>query len=181
VRSHPSVYESDATFSPDLEYRYSLWRRWSPAATLMVIGLNPSTADEVTDDATVRRCMGFASQWGYGALNLVNVFAYRTTDPHGLYRVSSPVGLSNWSCICSSALAIASSGGAILAAWGAHGALQDAGNRLAQRMDDFQIGAACLGRTSSGQPRHPLYLPYAAAPEPFVGDGGSLCRGRDDG
>ena len=73
--------ERGADISPCGRYRYSLWRKWGPGATCMFVGLNPSTADETADDPTIRRCMAFARDWGYGALCMANLFAYRATDP----------------------------------------------------------------------------------------------------
>ena len=63
-------------------HRYTLHRSWmGNGGVVNFIMLNPSTADEVTDDATVRRCVGFAKRWGYCGLVVTNLFAYRATDP----------------------------------------------------------------------------------------------------
>lgn len=70
-----------AEFSPDRRYRYILTRRWSPAPMLGCIGLNPSTADELQDDPTVRRWMGFARRDGFGGIVVGNLFAFRATNP----------------------------------------------------------------------------------------------------
>ena len=76
-----------AIFSSDRIFRYILWRTWNEQnGHLMVIGLNPSTADETQDDPTIRRCVGFARQWGYGGLYMLNLFAYRATDPSELMK-----------------------------------------------------------------------------------------------
>jgi hypothetical protein len=77
-----------ATFSPCARYRYRLWRDWDatkPALTFVM--LNPSTADEVTNDATIERCQRRAIEGGFGRLNVVNIFAYRSTDPDVLYSL----------------------------------------------------------------------------------------------
>ena len=66
---------SGANFSRCRRYRYTLWRRWDPERPLvMIIGLNPSTADACQDDPTIRRCIGFARVWGYGGLVVTNLF-----------------------------------------------------------------------------------------------------------
>jgi hypothetical protein len=71
-----------ANFSTCRTWRYTLTRQWSFVHPLaMFIGLNCSTADETQDDPTVRRCMGFARDWGYGGLLMTNLFAFRATDP----------------------------------------------------------------------------------------------------
>ncbi len=71
-----------AHLSPDRLYRYWLIRRWDAnRALLCVIGLNPSRADEVQDDPTLRKIIGFAMNLGFGGVLVLNVGAYRTKDP----------------------------------------------------------------------------------------------------
>ncbi len=79
------------------EYRYSLSRIWDeslPAIAFLM--LNPSTADGSQDDPTIRRCISYAKQWGYGVLHVVNLFAYRATDPQDLLEVLDPIGPENF-------------------------------------------------------------------------------------
>ena len=65
-----------AEFSPDRVYRYALYRTWGrDKRRVLFVGLNPSTADESVDDPTIRRCKGFAADWGYGGLIMANLFA----------------------------------------------------------------------------------------------------------
>ena len=76
---------TDAVFSDCRKYRYALWRVWDESKPVAVfIGLNPSTADEVNDDPTVKRCVNFAQEWGYGGLCMANLFAFMATDPEVL-------------------------------------------------------------------------------------------------
>ncbi len=85
------MLESGAHLSPCRQYRYRLWRDWDPGAGRCVfVGLNPSTADEHTDDPTIRKCVGFAKRWGFGAIDMVNLFAYRSTSPKGLLTQECP-------------------------------------------------------------------------------------------
>jgi hypothetical protein len=96
-----------AISSPCRTYRYSLFRVWNPKfPSVMFVGLNPSTADEQEDDPTVRRCVGFARKWNFGGLILVNLFAYRSTDPAGLLEAEDPVGPGNDKHILASARAV---------------------------------------------------------------------------
>src|SRR5207249_5914720 len=83
--------------SPCRQYRYVLWREWDKtnASYVLFVGLNPSTADETEDDPTIRRCMNYAKRWGYGALCMVNLFAYRATDPDAMKAHPQPVGTEN--------------------------------------------------------------------------------------
>jgi hypothetical protein len=90
------LLESSAVFSTCRRYRYVLrriWDRSTPPA--MFVGLNPSTADEVKDDPTVRRCIGYAKRWGFGGLIMTNIFAFRSTDPNALVELDDPVGPRN--------------------------------------------------------------------------------------
>ena len=81
-------------------YRYALWRHWDSdwngqgdSNSVMFIGLNPSTADATEDDPTLRRCIGFAKSWGFGGLYMLNVFAYRATDPRLMKRQKPKVAI----------------------------------------------------------------------------------------
>jgi hypothetical protein len=127
----------------------------------MVVGLNPSTADECTDDPTVRRCLGFARRWGFGHLVLANLFALRTTDPAGLREATDPVGPENDVHLS----ACAGEADVILAAWGAGGALCGRDDAVCHLLRDREL--LCLGRTLAGQPRHPLYVGGDRQPEVY--------------
>lgn len=136
-------------------YRYLLTRIWGEARPLAnFIMLNPSTADGTTDDPTIRRCMAFARAWGYGGLLVSNLFAFRATDPHELYRTEAPVGHENDAAITACALA----SGLHVAAWGVHGSLMNRGQAVRTLLWGIRP-LTCLGMTKSGQPRHPLYMP----------------------
>lgn len=154
--------ESSATFSPCRTYRYSLWRRWGAPEQgyAMFIGLNPSTADEVEDDPTIRRCVQFAKDWGYGALCMTNIFAFRATDPAVMKAQPEPVGPDTDAVL----VALAKTAGVVVAAWGNHGS---------HRGRDQQVIAllprlACLKVTKARQPSHPLYLPRTLKPVPYA-------------
>lgn len=149
------TYEAGAIFSPCLTYRYNLWRRWDddkPACGFIM--LNPSTADENTLDPTLRRCVSFANQWGYGSLYVANIFALRSTDPKTLYASRDPVGPSNEAAI----RAVAGLADLLVCAWGVHGALHGRGKEVREML----TAPRCLGTTKDGHPRHPLYLPRDA-------------------
>jgi len=73
-------------------YRYSLTRRWSPGPLLGWVMLNPSRADALVDDPTIRRCVGFARRWGFAGIVVRNLYALRATDPRELSRHPAPVG-----------------------------------------------------------------------------------------
>jgi len=155
-----ALLESTAAFSPCRSYRYSLWRRWGPPdqGYAMFVGLNPSTADEVDDDPTVRRCIQFAKDWGYGALCMTNIFAFRATDPAVMKAHPEPIGPETDAAL----VELAKNARVVVAAWGNNGV---------HRARDRQVVAllpnlSCLKVTKAGQPWHPLYLSKALKPVP---------------
>lgn len=150
-------------FSPCRLYRYTLWREWDMANTsyLMVIGLNPSTADESKDDPTIRKCIGFAKRWGFGALCMTNLFAWRDTDPAKMKKVPNPVGIDNHHHV----LQCAADAGMVLAAWGVHGKHQNQDLNVRQWVASAGKMLHCLRPTKDGSPGHLLYIPYEEKPQ----------------
>lgn len=160
-----------ALFSVDRSYRYLLWRVWDWSLPyLNVIGLNPSTADQLKLDPTCKRCETRAKSLGYGGYVMTNLFAFKSTDPRGLLTVPDPEGIdeNNWT-LCH----IAGQAGMVLAAWGVHGALRNRDKvvvgllRCHFEMCGREAGLYCIGTTHDGHPRHPLYVSYSAQPQPF--------------
>ena len=144
-----------AEFSPDRKYRYTLWReRGLPLVNgyVQFIGLNPSTADETTDDPTVTRMWRFAWLWGYGRLCVTNAFAYRATDPRHMMAQPDPVGANNDDHI----LTVAHGASLIVCAWGVNGTHMNREAVLLEKLSDYPL--CHLGLTKRGHPKHPLYL-----------------------
>lgn len=150
--------KSSAVISADGKYRYKLGRYWgretAPAVWIM---LNPSTADAVDDDPTIRRCISFAKRWGFGGIEVYNLFALRSRDPIRMETAEDPVGPENdyW------LTAAAQSGTTIIAAWGACQTLLQ--SRRAARVVELLVQSRAanptsLGLTKAGHPRHPLYV-----------------------
>jgi hypothetical protein len=159
------MIEMGATFSPCRTWRYSLTRRWAhDGPLLMVIGLNPSTADETQDDPTIRRCIGFAKREGMTGLVMANLFAFRATDPRTMRRADDPIGPDNdmWLSMLRDLCDLR------LAAWGVHGHYRDRARDVMER--GLLSHVYCLGLTKGGTPRHPLYLAADTPLEPFHGD-----------
>lgn len=146
----------DATFSECGLYRYSLSRVWGPGPRVAWIMLNPSTADASRDDPTIRRCLSFTREWGYDGIEVVNLFAWRATDPRELVKAQADgldvVGPENDTMIrfCCARSKVC------VAAWGAH---QLAAPRAARIWVPISKRLQCLGFTQNGSPRHPLYTP----------------------
>ena len=152
---------SDKAIISDCEtYRYWLTRkipsalRWIKPITFIM--LNPSTADASENDPTIRRCIDYAKQWGFTDLIVVNIFAYRATDPKELKSLDyvSAVGSKNDRAIQS---ALELSGGLCICAWGNHGDYLDRGEHVVKMLVEQQYEINCLKVNSSGAPAHPLY------------------------
>lgn len=124
--------------------------------------LNPSKADAEVNDPTIRRCIGFAQAWGYGSLDVVNLFAYRATKPKDLRQAVDPVGESCDRILIESAR----SAQMILLAWGNHGQYQKRGQDVIRLLAELEP-LHCLGQTQTGEPRHPLYLKRETQPTPY--------------
>lgn len=159
----PELMTRDAVISDDGVYRYRLVRCWEPAEDLMhVVMLNPSTADHKDDDPTIRRLIGFAKREGCGGINVMNLYAYRATEPAVLRGVVNPIGPQNRYWLRQMAKEAMSQGRAVICAWG------DFENALpfnmgSETMHMFRTNGVtlkCFGMTVSRfpQPRHPLYI-----------------------
>ena len=165
--AQPSLFVAPSDichFSPCRTWRYWLRRSWdAELEPLVVIGLNPSTADENYDDPTVRRCVNYARAWGHGGLVMLNIFAYRSTDPAGLTAPGvSPVGAEN-----DQALIEQTMGRRVVCAWGVHGKLLDRGAEVLRLINPGAKEVLCLGVTKEGYPKHPLYLRADLKPIPY--------------
>lgn len=146
-------------------YRYRLERTWDDAlAPALFVMLNPSTADATVDDPTVRRCIGFARSWGCGGVVVVNLFAFRATDPAALLSAADPVGPDNFRHVID-AIEV-DKPAKVVCAWGAH-RLPPMGNEMVARIRMTGRELHCLGMTMAGCPRHPLYVPASADLVPF--------------
>ncbi len=161
-----------ATWGPQGEasaYRYRLWRNLElsiterPLRSVGFVMLNPSTATAELDDPTIRRCIGFARAWGFERMNVVNIFALRSTDPRALYGsdVIDAVGPMNDHAI----LETAHECEFLVAAWGCHGKLNGRGEAVRNLLAAHDLRVLRL--TRGGFPAHPLYLPSALVPSPW--------------
>lgn len=152
----PKQYlENDAVISECGRYRYLLRRTWDysgPRALLIM--LNPSTADARQDDATIRSCVRLLAGLEYGSMEVVNVFAYRATNPDELAKQPDPIGPQNLECI---EAAIGRCAVAICA-WGAYPPARQHAAELLNVIRSRWPAVYCFGRTKGGAPKHPLYI-----------------------
>lgn len=153
----------------DGPYRYRLWRIWDELGDRLAwVMLNPSTANEMDPDPTMTKCMGFARRWGFGGIEIVNLYAFRTAYPKILRAAIKEhgepyaVGPRNQEYIES----VLSRAKTVVAAWGARPFAIDRAAAI-QTTLALHPNHICLGITDEGHPRHPLYIPYARVPQPF--------------
>lgn len=147
-----------ARISLDRIYRYTLWRRWSSGTRyVQFIGLNPSTADETYDDPTIRKCVKFARTWGFDAICMTNLFAYRATKRRVMLSAPDPVGFGNDRWL----LRTARDASLIVAAWSRDGAFNNRAGQVCNMLAEYDL--YCL-RITQTQPWHPLYLPDSTRP-----------------
>ncbi len=150
--------EKDALISSDGKYRYRLSRIWDGTiGNVVFIGLNPSTADANLDDPTIRRCIGFAKDWGFGGLTMLNLFAYRATNPKELKKVADPIGPKNLNWLRFYARQ------AIVCCWGSDPMAKDWSKEVLKLIPR----PMALAFTKDGHPRHPLYLKKSLTPIGF--------------
>lgn len=163
--------ESNAVISRCGHYRYLLTRLLSGMSPpLIFCMLNPSTADAEIDDPTIRRCLGFAKREDAHSLVVVNLYAWRATQPKDVPSMNDPfddpVGPENDSTL----LYVAQNGGRrIVCAWGA-GAERERVVAVCKALREAQVDLLCLGTTKHGHPRHPLYVRGDQPLVPFKGD-----------
>lgn len=155
-------YRGGAWFDPGRSYRYLLWRAWGDAGRFVLfILLNPSTADQDTNDPTVERCERRARALGFDGLLVANLLAMRATDPDRLRDAPDPIGPQN-DAVLSLVQPLARQ---TICGWGAHSCWPSRGRTLRERL---KRPLYHLGLTRDGQPRHPLYLPYSAQPQAWI-------------
>ena len=145
-----------ADISEDGKYRYRLWREWGSNGRLPWIMLNPSTADATVDDATIRKCIGFAKRWGYGGIEVVNLFALRATDPKVCRAAFDWGGERNDRAIIS-----AVAGVGVVCAWGNFPWASARAKIVLTLVRDAASEVVCLGYSANGSPYHPLMQPYS--------------------
>ena len=153
--------KSGAVFSDCRKFRYALWRMWDEDKPLvMIIGLNPSTADEKVNDPTITRCISFACSWGYGGVCVTNLFGFRATAPTELKSYHDPIGKENDAWVHEMAKEAAIK----VAAWGNHGKFLNRSVEFLSSLDQLH----CIKMNKSGEPAHPLYLKAELKPVPMI-------------
>jgi hypothetical protein len=126
----------------------------------MFVGLNPSTADENTDDPTLTRCINFAKSWGFGGVCMANLFAFRATQPKDMKSAKNPIGPKNNQWLQQ----LANEAGLVVAAWGNDGSYLNRSGQIRELLPEMH----CLKLNKSGEPAHPLYQKADLRPVQWV-------------
>ena len=143
--------KKDAILSEDRKYRYVLSRIWDESKPLVVIiGLNPSTADEKDDDNTIKKCINFSKNWGYGGLYMLNLFAFRATAPSDMFNASSPIGEENSKYIEK----YSKLSDKVICSWSNNGNFKNRSKEVLLNIENKFY----LKLNKTGEPAHPLYL-----------------------
>lgn len=156
----PTIHRG-AEFSPCQKYRYRLWRQWGEGRPLCMLMLNPSRADCEKNDPTVERQQRRAVQLGFDGLIVVNLFAFRSTDPAIMLAQADPVGPDNDAAI----LRAVSEAGMTICAWGTDGGHRGRSAAVLKLLAGRELH--CLVRCKDGEPGHPLYVGYGVLPVVF--------------
>lgn len=155
-------------FSRCRKYRYRLTR--GVGYLMPVVMLNPSTADAVVDDPTIRRLLGFAARGlraypsqapvRYDGIDVVNLYGLRATNPKDMLAAADPYGPDNDAHLAAFCQWYRNQ--PIIVAWGTHARREAVDRFLAIAREHSAAGRlVCFGYTQAGHPRHPLYLSYS--------------------
>lgn len=143
-----------ATKSKDGKYRFKLWRLWDRSKPMVLwIGLNPSLADGLRDDPTLRRMRAFSKGFGFGGFYVCNLFSLVTPYPDVLFKsTEDPIGAPEGNSVI---VELALTADTIICCWGANAPEE----RVVDVMSDLSVHKLyCLGMNKDGSPKHPLYL-----------------------
>jgi hypothetical protein len=159
-----------AVISPCGLYRYRLERRIDIGPSVLVIMLNPSTADAEKNDPTIGKLIGFGTRLGWGRIMVGNLFGLRSTNPKALQTASDPIGPDNDYHLRQ----MLRESHQVVLAWGAKhklpATLREAwAPAIIDMVQAFDRTPMRFGElTQCGQPRHPLMLAYATPLLPWA-------------
>lgn len=178
---------NDAEFSLDGLERLWLSRKVADTGPVgLIIGLNPSTAGATENDATIRKEIGFAKQWGWSGFWKGNLFTRIETVSTKLKNMSCQMAIGEHGVEVLDVMI--RSCDPIVVCWGSavpkhmthrirevHGTLR--GTRC------HATGAImCFGLSKDGSPKHPLYLGYDTPMTTYkIPDSMGSIRRRGDG
>lgn len=153
-----------AMFSECGLFRLRLDRRLADQGLVFAyFGVNSATATADDNDHTVTKWNGFTARNGGARYIVGNAFAFCATDVRELGKAADPIGPDNDRYLAE----ITAEADILVPCWGSRGKLPP---RLRPRLDlvaDMIFAAAkpvkIFGLTNSGDPLHPLTLPYTTS------------------
>ncbi|TCC97485.1 DUF1643 domain-containing protein [Pedobacter frigidisoli] len=131
---------------------------------LLVIGLNPSIANDSIPDPTIKKVMGFAEGNGFDSFIMLNLYPQRATNPSDLHlEINELLMEENLRHIETILLNIPNS--MIMASWGEkireRQYFKKCINSIYQLSTKHNSKWLKIGTlTNSGHPRHPLYSSF---------------------
>ncbi len=165
------MIKRETIFSADGLHRFQLWREWSDDLFLnrtkegfvQFIGLNPSTADDKTDDPTIRRCKDFTKRWGYNSMCMTNLFTFITPYPKNLPDIEDGVKIRSRQIV----FEIATEAKIVICCWGKFVCAKFQARLILTHLKEKGVQAFHLGLNDDGSPKHPLYLKADTQPQPY--------------
>ena len=160
-------FKTEAIFSDCMAYRYYLEWRWSDAPALYVCMLNPSTADQKELDTTIKGLVKRAKLWGYGAVIIINLFAFRATKPPDMLAAKDPVGPDNDLVISMVFKKAMDDGSPIICGWGKDGNRFGRNVQFVAQAEALEVKLMALEINQDNTPKHPLYIKHEIRPSPW--------------
>lgn len=162
----PDVPGYPCVISPCGQYRYVVYRVCNPVEKprlLLWVCLNPSKADASVTDPSLTRMINFAKAWGYDGICVVNLFAYRATEPADMKAARDPVGddADYWICQCAGHCEFA------IAGWGTNGSFLKRDEQVRVLFAAMKMPLHVLKLNEDGSPLHPLFAPGSLQPIPW--------------
>ena len=167
-RTDLSGMHCSASFSTCEAYRYLLTWRWSDAPLLVAWMLNPSTATHEKLDPTIAGLVSRARAWGRGGVRVINLFAFRATQPAAMKAAADPIGPHNDSVSLDALHNAAAAGDEVVCGWGAHGKHRGRDTEAAALAARASVQLHCLKVNQDGSPQHPLYIAHSVVPRPWA-------------
>jgi hypothetical protein len=139
-------------------YRWWLFRCWAANLPLIIwIMMNPSTADHTKNDPTILKVIRYSTKWGFGAVLVLNIYAFRSSRPENLpQKMKEAVGLSNNWWIRTIFAYAAKKNIPVICAWGVKH--KERGCQVRQMANDASLELQCLEVALNGEPKHPRFL-----------------------
>lgn len=160
--------KSEAGLSSDSKYRWWLFRCWKIRLPLIIwIMMNPSTADHKKNDPTILKVIRYSKRWGYGAVLVLNIYAFRSSKPENLpQELSAAVGKSNDWWIKTMFRFAARKSIPVICAWGVKH--KERGCQVRVLADEAGLRLMCLELALNAEPKHPRFLSEDLHPRPLI-------------